>query len=533
MAISTACLGLYYAALATWVWRSAPPVLRRVAEAFVALGLVFGTIAIPLALDDALTTTLAWALEGAGVFWVGSRQSRTLARRAGVALQALAALAFAWAAQATGFATRADDFLVAANPRFLSCAALALAGFFIAREAWVQRERLPSREPALTQGLAVWSLLWLLGGVAAEIDQFAEGAWRAIAVLIAIAAGFPVLERVAARLRWTPGRLLAVAAIPTAFLAIPISLGNQDHLFSQGGVLAWPLVLAAIAFVLTRLEDADVAWTRTAWAPALWLAALVASIGAGGLAESGLALEGDWAISAFGLALAGVVLAAGAAGEAGIGPFGRHPRLLRGLGVAPPVALGVAWVLVLNFGGRGEASPLPYLPLANPVDLAIAALVVAATDAWLRAQRVQPPALPPEWRALLAPALAVLVFFWGNGVLARSVHQWTGVAFDADALWSSTPFQASLSIAWTLEALAGMLWCTRRGWRHGWLVASSLLGVTVVKLFLVDLSTLSTGTRIATFLVVGALLLVVGYLSPVPPADEAPERAPSQGGPPA
>ncbi len=44
------------------------------------------------------------------------------------------------------------------------------------------------------------------------------------------------------------------------------------------------------------------------------------------------------------------------------------------------------------------------------------------------------------------------------------------------------------------------------------------LGVTVAKLFLVDLSTLSTGAKIVTFLVVGALLLVVGYLSPVPPA---------------
>jgi uncharacterized membrane protein len=46
-----------------------------------------------------------------------------------------------------------------------------------------------------------------------------------------------------------------------------------------------------------------------------------------------------------------------------------------------------------------------------------------------------------------------------------------------------------------------------------------------VKLFGVDLSKLSTGAKIGTFLAVGALLLVVGYLSPVPPARSEPAEA--------
>jgi uncharacterized membrane protein len=50
-----------------------------------------------------------------------------------------------------------------------------------------------------------------------------------------------------------------------------------------------------------------------------------------------------------------------------------------------------------------------------------------------------------------------------------------------------------------------------------------LLGVVVVKLFLVDLAQLSTPAKIGTFLVVGILLLLVGYLSPVPPARSAPQ----------
>jgi len=133
-------------------------------------------------------------------------------------------------------------------------------------------------------------------------------------------------------------------------------------------------------------------------------------------------------------------------------------------------------------------------------------------------QRTQPPVLSGAWRATVVPAFAGLAFVWLNGVLVRSVVQWAHVPFRAGALWDSTPLQAALSISWTLVALGAMAWSTQRAYRRPWIAAAALLGVTVVKLFIVDLSTLSTGAKIGTFLVVGALLLVVGYVSPVPPA---------------
>ena len=175
-------------------------------------------------------------------------------------------------------------------------------------------------------------------------------------------------------------------------------------------------------------------------------------------------------------------------------------------------------ILVVNVTAHGDAPPLPYLPLLTPVDLAIALSFLALADWWMRVVRARPPVWPGVWRSAIPPVLTALAFVWLNGVIARSVVQWAHVPFSADALWDSTPFQVALSISWTLVALAGMLVCTRRGWRTRWFVAASLLGVTVAKLFAVDLSTLDTGAKIATFLVVGALLLVVGYLSPVPPA---------------
>jgi uncharacterized membrane protein len=45
--------------------------------------------------------------------------------------------------------------------------------------------------------------------------------------------------------------------------------------------------------------------------------------------------------------------------------------------------------------------------------------------------------------------------------------------------------------------------------------------VVVLKLFLVDLSSIGTVPRIVSFMVVGALLLATGYWAPLPPKREA------------
>jgi uncharacterized membrane protein len=54
------------------------------------------------------------------------------------------------------------------------------------------------------------------------------------------------------------------------------------------------------------------------------------------------------------------------------------------------------------------------------------------------------------------------------------------------------------------------------GGDHG----AALLGVVIAKLFVVDLSRVGSVERIVSFVGVGLLMLVVGYVSPLPPAQE-------------
>lgn len=92
-AFSALGLGLFYLLLVRVLKARAGDRALLLVETCLALGVVFASLAIPLGLD-ARWTAAAWAVEGAGIFWLGLRQGRPLARAFALLLQVGAALAF-------------------------------------------------------------------------------------------------------------------------------------------------------------------------------------------------------------------------------------------------------------------------------------------------------------------------------------------------------------------------------------------------------------------------------------------------------
>jgi len=115
-------------------------------------------------------------------------------------------------------------------------------------------------------------------------------------------------------------------------------------------------------------------------------------------------------------------------------------------------------------------------------------------------------------------ALAAAGFVVLNGGVLRAAHHWGGLAWDLRDLLASRPLQAALTLTWTVTALALMIGATRAHVRAWWVVGAALLAVVVAKLFLIDLATLSDLPKVVAFLGVGALMLVIGYFAPLPPA---------------
>jgi uncharacterized membrane protein len=147
---------------------------------------------------------------------------------------------------------------------------------------------------------------------------------------------------------------------------------------------------------------------------------------------------------------------------------------------------------------------------------ALVLVVLIRVWQWLRTDEGSlPSALDP--RAALI-GIALVGFLWVNAVLLRSLHLWVGIPYELEAMMQSNLAQSALSLLWAFTALATMLVATRISARLLWLTGAALLAVVVIKLFLVDLSSIGTIERIVSFIGVGLLMLVIGYFSPLPPA---------------
>jgi uncharacterized membrane protein len=116
--------------------------------------------------------------------------------------------------------------------------------------------------------------------------------------------------------------------------------------------------------------------------------------------------------------------------------------------------------------------------------------------------------LPGAAAVLLLAALSLHWVRYQNG-FALAARQARDFAELARVEWRT---QVGLSLLWTFYAAAALAWGFARGTpvvRYG---ALALFGLTVVKVFLVDLAAVSTVYRVISFLVLGIVLLGVSAL---------------------
>jgi uncharacterized membrane protein len=171
------------------------------------------------------------------------------------------------------------------------------------------------------------------------------------------------------------------------------------------------------------------------------------------------------------------------------------------------------WTLLANIASNGAALPLPYVPLVNPLDIGIAAALLAVL-LWLRSEPAR-----ARWAAQPGVPIALVgsaAFVWLNAMLVRGFHHFGDVPFRFDAWTHSLPVQTGLTLLWTTTALVLMWLSAKRQVRLPWMVGAALLAAVVAKLVLVDLSATGTVTRIVSFIGVGVLMLVIGYVAPLP-----------------
>jgi uncharacterized membrane protein len=507
---SALALSFVYLVLARWLWARHRDDLRLLVESFLALGVVFGTLAIPLALDGRWTSA-AWALEGAAIVWAGARQNRWLARNFGLFLQIAAGFAFLVTVD------RGYGDVPVLNSFYLGCVFISVAGFF---SNWVlerHRDRLRKWEPALAIVIFAWGLLWWIGGGAHEIHVQVSGPYQNRVALLFAAGSCVAFSLLWKALSWRLARYPALALLLAMLLVAATDAADFRHPFAHLGLVAWPVAFAAHLWVLRRHDEADNPYIDFLHAGQLWLLAALASWELAWVIDHGIEASPVWGMIAWGV-VPGLLLAL-LATRAQLLPWPVRGRLATYalLGAAPLAVFLWAWILVANATSDGNASPLPYVPLLNPLDLAQFAAWLAIFD-WIHGlKRMDLADYAGDSPALTYFALGAIAFIGLNGSLLRALHHWAAIPYDLETMLRSTLVQAALSIFWSVLALCAMMAATRLRVRALWIVGASLMAVVVAKLILVDLSNTGTVERIVSFIGVGVLMLLIGYISPVPP----------------
>jgi uncharacterized membrane protein len=511
LALSAVVLGVFYLLLARVVHHGKRSTQGLLAEAFLALGVVFLTVAAPIGLSSH-GTGATWALEAVGLVWVGVRQDRVLARVFGVLVQLAAGLVLLsnidqWDA----------DWALWGN--FLARTLVTVGAVFSAALLQKYMQRLRSYEASGSAVLFFFGLLvWMVSGLH-QLDSCVAARY-----LIAADAGFVgltalICSELARRTALAVARLPALWLLPELILLVLFdAVSGVHHPFENGGWLAWVFDFICL-YVILRRHEGEGQKPLGAWMHALtgWLLVGVLTWELVRGVDRGMTGRGSWAADCYMLVPA-VLLAALPRLMARISwPFRAHAQAYVTLfGAVVGIYLAL-WSLVTNFSSSGDPYPFPYMPLLNAFDLAqlLVLLVLARYGLYLRAQDDLSVA---DINAVAAVSVGSLGFIWLNAVLCRTLHYWAGVPLELEAMMQSTLVQTALSIFWTVLALTTMLTATRRASRGVWLTGAILLAVTIVKLFVVDLSRVGTIERIVSFVGVGLLTLVIGYFSPLPPA---------------
>jgi uncharacterized membrane protein len=358
---------------------------------------------------------------------------------------------------------------------------------------------------AFHQGHVVVTALWSLAGLAvvvlatqrrASTARILGFAWLGVTAVKVAAydgtqlAGWPYflsLVTVASALllagylrevlddRSTPGIETVVAVVASiAFAVFSLRPLQGEH--------DWGLALLAVALVLAAFA-ASVLLTRRLrdlatllWAPALALAAVAAF----------LLLDGTWLTLAW---------SAAAAALAGLSAVTRERRF----------QLASLAYVVLTAGAAFHESPPTQLVAAHThpahgvvgLLLLTTALVVLA---W---------AAREEWRVVSFWIGGLLLVYAASlGILEASVH-----VFSASLHTNFQRGHSAVSALWGILGLSLLyvgLTRRRRALRFG---GFALFAVSLGKLFLYDLSQLSSITRALSFLAVGAVLLFAGFLT--------------------
>ncbi|PKZ69328.1 hypothetical protein CYJ96_04170 [Moraxella osloensis] len=172
------------------------------------------------------------------------------------------------------------------------------------------------------------------------------------------------------------------------------------------------------------------------------------------------------------------------------------------------VPMTFIWSLSANFSLDGQLVGI-YLPLLNPLDLTLISILLYQSYVALK--------VDSNYRTIVLVICGLGAFVTVSSMLVRGFASVWGTPTWEHGAWSVSMVQTGLTILWTVIAMVLMFLANKKAIRLVWFAGIALLTMVVAKLLLIDMSNTSAVLRVVSFIGAGLLMLVIGYLAPLPP----------------
>ncbi|KES19953.1 putative membrane protein (DUF2339) [Gilliamella apicola SCGC AB-598-B02] len=185
----------------------------------------------------------------------------------------------------------------------------------------------------------------------------------------------------------------------------------------------------------------------------------------------------------------------------------------------------IAYYLVAGLSMSGQIIYWSYIPIINPLEeSAIFSLLMFSVWIKLMTNYVQFDNKTTDFVSWNIPlpnwvliSLATLTFLWGNSVVLRCLSQIFDITWNTHTLWHNNIVQMTASLLWMLSAVILIAIGHRYSFRKIWYSGQLIQITVIIKLIFVDIQETDGLLRAFAFIGIALLMLLIGYLAPIPP----------------
>lgn len=514
-AFSALGFGLFYLIGSFIVLRIWHKEAKQLALYGLAIGLAFSTLAVPLALS-ANMTALVWLFEGTAISYATLSQKQYRFAWAGCTIVLLGTIS---ALVATA--------LYLSNSAFITLYSMMSITLLFNACLWHYYRTLDSSTEVIKNLFAIIAILtwsvWIIGSVA---RLFTPSLYMAMPVMLCYVIATWLWFMVGRKLDWMVLRYAVIAIWPVLLISLINNMSLYIHDYYAGfWGLSWFIAFIS-GYIYLYLEKDNLAntsgtvsmmlhisllWMILAWLyyNISWLLSFL---------PWGFEVVNWSVLTSFTCA---VILTCFILTKRRLFPITVYPTQYWLIALLP-LALYLLWNLLSGLFNSGQIIYWTYIPLLNPLEESAIFGIIMLT-VWLSQSLRLLVKLPQnnitqqQSSLIISLFVIIAIFLWGNSLILRSLSQWLDISWSFYVLWHNNIVQVALSLTWTLLALALIAIAHRYLLRYTWFAGAGLQGIVVLKLVFVDSVELDGLMRAFVFIGVALLMLVIGYLAPVPP----------------